>query len=1197
MKKIKRISRRSRKKFSFKWLFFVAIFAVGVSLFSALWSGTGPLSFLAKTADINRLEPEEACYIKGAKYTWNGSACVLKNAPAPAPVVPRQPDRVVRDGQADPVVRPPANAPANLPANPPATLPSNRSTCQGGAAGVNIPDGAWASTGAGYGCSGATNCPQRECTQCVNGVWKGSKACNVQYAENPSSVVLPVGAGTEYTDGKTAAQVRADAANNIAPPPPAKAVCFIKNEAGVWVNVPSGTALTNNQVCSDGQTVSSETYQTDKNKECEISLDNVGATWSSTTNTCIPKVLDPNGPIPGKPAAPQCGPGFTPDDTFCKATLSGDRMDDINASNKARCAREQGVAVDKATYDQNTGLCQAPTPGRPFECKDGSTNSPDGRGYVICGDNDPKTSIPLASYRWCPDGQYYSNNDKQCVAPSLRGNTGTMGAIFNGKPACEEVCRGQGMKCVQQVSASIFVCVQTPVAVDAKLYSGPSCEGKCNAATQVCQSTGVSGTGAGYFCIDKKDAKKLPGAEITDDPDRCQFDGHLVSLGKYKCYCDATKRAYTNCSTTGAPSLTTDTPALSATHKANLLNPNIPWGTNNPVKVAVGALCPFGSKDEVRSADGKNDLCYPTTAPATPKIRAGGVCESGANSACESNDCRFFTAPDGERNWFCMVKESLERHASPDGVKNTIEVNGANKTYNNFRCSKHSDCLSEFCSGLGTLSTNECKDNPFTVGGVDKAELNKTHSKSGCEALRNSFPGHICSPIKGTDKYGLVTPGTTIDEVPPTTTGLNTTLDPKNTGAGSQATCGPNFIKDGKGGCKANANTVILDRQAANCNGVYNYNTGICDTSKPKPATQTTTLTPDLKRGPYIAANDQDYTGCARHFNTSCVVGPDGKLYPATTQTSLDTSMAGKQVKDDSECGDLGSFLQNNIRYCNEPVITREAPNKEPTIIGDNSSRQDLEIGSQCGSFGYPSCNRCEGGIATQYQEGRPSQTQTYNKCGSQAQVQEILDKDRVPERQQTIIGDNTSSQTLKTGDVCKDGIFSAVKCNQCPKGLATTIQVEGGSIQVCGSKEEVADIGTANANKAMKPGNTITGNATIGGGIGCATGATAGAIYGAVAGFGVFSPGTALVGGLVGCGVGLVAGVGIGATSTNLAEPSNVRALKQEGDSCGSRIIGLFPVENIGGNDTCGSGKCEYRQGIADNGVDVFRSGYYCVE
>lgn len=83
-----------------------------------------------------------------------------------------------------------------------------------------------------------------------------------------------------------------------------------------------------------------------------------------------------NGGNPGgqDPPKTKCGPGFTPDGDYCKATLPGDRMNEINAANKLKCGTQP--------YDPNTGLCQAPTFGKPRECTAGP--SKDGKSFTKC---------------------------------------------------------------------------------------------------------------------------------------------------------------------------------------------------------------------------------------------------------------------------------------------------------------------------------------------------------------------------------------------------------------------------------------------------------------------------------------------------------------------------------------------------------------------------------------------------------------------------------------------------------------------------------------------------------------------------------------------------------------------------------------------------------------------------------------------
>jgi len=92
------------------------------------------------------------------------------------------------------------------------SLIAKKDSCPGGN-GVKIPPGSFVATGYGLDDNGhkctTGGCSKRECVEikddCSHGV---VRACNVQYSINPSSVILPFSAGSEYTIGMTEAEVK-----------------------------------------------------------------------------------------------------------------------------------------------------------------------------------------------------------------------------------------------------------------------------------------------------------------------------------------------------------------------------------------------------------------------------------------------------------------------------------------------------------------------------------------------------------------------------------------------------------------------------------------------------------------------------------------------------------------------------------------------------------------------------------------------------------------------------------------------------------------------------------------------------------------------------------------------------------------------------------------------------------------------------
>jgi nitrite reductase/ring-hydroxylating ferredoxin subunit len=316
-----------------------------------------------------------------------------------------------------------------------------------------------------------------------------------------------------------------------------------------------------------------------------------------------------------------------------------------------------------------------------------------------------------------------------------------------------------------------------------------------------------------------------------------------------------------------------------------------------------------------------------------------------------------------------------------------------------------------------------------------------------------------------------------------------------------------------------------------------------------------------------------------------CIKVTNGLFYTYVEKKVLDDLAAELKVKE-MTIPPIEPPKQAAAPVTTTPVVT-------PVTIITNPY-QTLKKGDNCGSLGYPSCDKCEGGVKTQYTEaGSPV---SFNKCGTEAEVKKILDADKVPAAEQKIIGDDSDKQTLSVGDACKDGALSSIKCSQCPGGASSYVTVGGKSAKICGTEAQLAGVDLTNYSGSLNPPNTVGANAAVGGGAGCAAGATLGAVYGAAAGLGVFSAPVAIVGGVVGCVVGAVSGAGVAAAATPTGgTPANVLNLKKSGESCGHKVAGFIIVKDSNGDESCSDGVCEYMPGIADNGVDVRHSGYYC--
>jgi len=321
-----------------------------------------------------------------------------------------------------------------------------------------------------------------------------------------------------------------------------------------------------------------------------------------------------------------------------------------------------------------------------------------------------------------------------------------------------------------------------------------------------------------------------------------------------------------------------------------------------------------------------------------------------------------------------------------------------------------------------------------------------------------------------------------------------------------------------------------------------------------------------------------------------------------TIRAECDTSIAAKdqngKYKDIPACtqicqydknGFIQTFESGGKTYCGSSDI-------QPAIIGDNSAKQYLKTGDTCGIATYPSCDKCKDGIATSFNKIVSGRKQLSKQCGTVEEISQIFENDNIPDKEQTIIGDNKTSQTLSTGDVCKDSPFSSINCNLCLNGLATTVNVEGGSIQVCGSQEEVSRLDLSRANTDLSPENNMAGNSLVGGGVGCAGGAALAAgfvTFSTLGGGIIFAPLAAVVG----CAAGAVLGGGIGAASTNVqVDPQSLVALKGKGEPCGKNVLfGALEYEGSDADATCASGACTFEDKSIPPATSSPDSGWYC--
>lgn len=392
----------------------LAIF-LGGSVYMAINSGTGPFSFLSQKSDINFIstgDPVEDCFLQ--RGTWKDGECLNKNPYTPKPATPKpatprpatpRPNNPIPDGGI-PTPRPAGSTATPKPAGSTATpKPAAPKTCNVNS-GVNVEAGKYVASGGGLEsdgkttCTSSSNCPYRKCVQIKDDCSHGPVVkCNEVYNANPSNVILPVGAGSEYTAGKTPAQIKAEKAAAEAkgetPPsaPIAKNQCYDKNSAGVWVIVTDGTPSDGKpgQICENGHFIAEAAYLANRKKDCESAGTHL---WDATGKKCNPKPSTPTD-AEKKAKAEQCraenksydsdknacggslkcGPGYTERAGYCDLAVGATSeivRENIISSGETFCKSKGKV------FDKNTGLCVANeasvTAGRPVSCTEGLSN-------------------------------------------------------------------------------------------------------------------------------------------------------------------------------------------------------------------------------------------------------------------------------------------------------------------------------------------------------------------------------------------------------------------------------------------------------------------------------------------------------------------------------------------------------------------------------------------------------------------------------------------------------------------------------------------------------------------------------------------------------------------------------------------------------------------------------------------------------
>ena len=316
-----RLKKKSLKS-KLTWIVIALAIFLGGSLYAAIQTGTGPLSFLSQTLDINKVvncDGDDDCieaYFMARRQGLKGAEAdkvvtqvttQLKNDNK-FKFIRNEDGKVIRNPGYDPSqTTSTSNTSSNTSNSTNLTLASSAKpkSCKG-APGVKLTPGKYAATGYGWKDgkrSTEAGTSQRECVYIEDDCGHSTvKACDEVYKIDSTKVILPVSAGPEYYAGKTPAQIRDDTKKNIAPPPKPKENCYDKS----GVIMVTGSSL-GDDGCFNGEWLSDKT---DPTKPDSLSdLDNkIIATCSNTQvydkekNECITPV-PPTGPTPEEIAA------------------------------------------------------------------------------------------------------------------------------------------------------------------------------------------------------------------------------------------------------------------------------------------------------------------------------------------------------------------------------------------------------------------------------------------------------------------------------------------------------------------------------------------------------------------------------------------------------------------------------------------------------------------------------------------------------------------------------------------------------------------------------------------------------------------------------------------------------------------------------------------------------------------------------
>ncbi|MFZ2199299.1 MAG: hypothetical protein WAV40_00735, partial [Microgenomates group bacterium] len=288
----------------------------------------------------------------------------------------------------------------------------NPEFCSGGS-GVKLPPGSYVASGGGWEADGkttctnaSTSCPFRKCI-------KLDKQCNRSKPErcdkvaDKSKLILPAGAGPEYTVGKTQAQIDVSLKTDTPILVPENVNSCL--EKGTFINRPNGYLLGTNR-CLNGNWVP------DLSKSCNTT----NQQFDPTSNTCTTVTVIQEKQDSGT----QTAAGSTkstclanPDNrwvgTSCLTSVdlgrqvksceeTGGKLFDLTTG---KCVDSNPKTTNTAVIASNTALLNQPP------CKNGL--QPNGNVWVVCGSGTTSTI-----YKFCYAGKGTFDKDGNCTPPA-----------------------------------------------------------------------------------------------------------------------------------------------------------------------------------------------------------------------------------------------------------------------------------------------------------------------------------------------------------------------------------------------------------------------------------------------------------------------------------------------------------------------------------------------------------------------------------------------------------------------------------------------------------------------------------------------------------------------------------------------------------------------------------------------------------